>query len=83
MLGINSGGLQGGETDETIASFIAQTSVTFPVVKDNNQSYGLWNVGPSITPFPVDIVVDKTGTVVFVSAEYNAAELRAAIEKAL
>lgn len=82
IVGLNTGGLSGTDS-HNIADFIAQTGVTFPIATDDGNTFGAWAAGPAISPFPLDVVVDRTGVVRYLTREYNAAELRAAIERAL
>lgn len=79
VIGINTGGL-GGENAATIQAFIQQTGVTFPVVEDLGQSYGSWVQAAVPSPFPLDIVIDRDGYVIYISHEYDAAELLQAVQ---
>ena len=77
VIGINSGGL-GGETQAMIQSFVAQTQVTFPIVQDP-ASFNMWETSAAISPFPLDVVVDRSGIIRHVFREYDADTLEAAV----
>lgn len=80
VIGLSTGGIMGGDDPARIQTFIDQTGVTFPMAQDFGQSYGDWVQTPSASPFPLDIVIDRQGVVLYVSHEYNPAELVQAIE---
>lgn len=81
VIGLNSGGL-GGETQAMIQAFMTQTGVTFPIVQDP-QGYAAWEDAASASPFPFDILVDKTGIIKQIYREYDATALEAAIVQEL
>ena len=64
-----------------MTQFIDQTGVTFPMGWDRGGSYRSFLGGPGLSPFPLDVVIDRDGTVVYVNREYDAAGLRAAVER--
>lgn len=83
VIGIDQGGLMGGDTTEIVQSFVDQTGVTFPVGWDAAGSYNQYpNLG-AISPFPLDVVVDENGNIAYINREYDAEGLLAAIEKLL
>lgn len=61
------------ESQEIMQQVVDQTGVTFPIGWDPNNSYNLFRAssGGGISPFPVDVVIDQTGQIAFVSAEYE------------
>jgi peroxiredoxin len=76
------------ETDDTadiLDQFAAQTGAEFPLGWDLNNSYNEYRAagGEGISPYPLDVVIDKTGVVRYVSREYNAGETIAIIEQVL
>lgn len=85
VVGVNPGGLYGGDTAAIVEQFVAQTGVTFPVGWDANGTYGVFRGGggASVSPFPLDVVVGRDGVVRYISREYEADELASAIEAAL
>lgn len=68
-----------------LEQFRAQTQVTFPIGYDLSGSYGLLRrgAGDTVSPFPLDVVIDRAGVIRYISAEYEPTALAAAIEAAL
>ena len=83
VVGLNTGGLGGGDDEARIRKFMAETGVTFPVAADSAGSAGGYSAGPSISPFPLDVVVGRDGRIAYLTRKYDADALRAAIEAAL
>ena len=81
-MGINTGGIFNEDDAERIGIFIEQTGVTFPVVQDFAQVKA-YDTGLAISPFPVDVVVDREGIIRYVSAGYDSDELLAVVESLL
>lgn len=85
VIGMDPGGLFGGETAGLVRNFIRQTGITFPVAFDHKGSYrqlrGLG--GKSLAPFPLDVVVDQQGRIAYVSRKYEAKRLQRVIERLL
>jgi hypothetical protein len=81
-VGINPGGLFGGDTTEIMEQFREQTGATFPIGWGTSSSYSRFASvgGDALSPFPLDVVVDATGTVRYVSREYEPDEIRSIIE---
>ena len=74
MWGVAQGGLFGGDTDRIIRDFIAQTGVTFLIVRDAPRGYQRFSqavVEPSVSPFPLDVVIDPDGRLVSARGEYD------------
>ena len=65
----------GGDTTAIVQGFIDQTGVTFPVGWDASGSYFDFPTDGAISPFPLDVVVDRQGLIAYVSREYDAEEL--------
>jgi len=58
----------GRDDDETIGAFVAQTGATFPIGYDQSGSYDALVAGaPGISPYPLDVIIDKAGKVAFLS----------------
>ena len=83
MIGLNTGGLYGGDDETRIRKFIDETGVTFPIASDGGRSYGSFSAGPGISPFPLDVVIGRDGRIVYLTREYDAGALKAAVEAAL
>ncbi len=82
IIGVNTGGLHGGDDEARIQAFIDQTGVTFPIVMDEQQTVP-YSAGIGISPFPVDLVIDRDGVIRYLRTEYDPDALLAAIEAAL
>jgi len=63
--------------------FAKQTQVTFPIGLDASQSYHHFPQAGAISPFPLDVIVDQTGTIAYVNREYNGEVIAATIEELL
>ena len=81
VIGIDQGGLMGGDTAAIVNQFIAQTGITFPVGWDATGSYFAFPTAGQISPFPLDVVVDRDGTVAYINREYDAEGLRQVVEQ--
>jgi peroxiredoxin len=60
--------------------------VTFPIGWDTESSYAAFPGNPaqeSISPFPLDVVIDRDGTIAYINREYDADGLRAVVEQLL
>ena len=73
----------GGDDAAIVQQFIDQTGVTFPVGWDSSGSYFAYPRTGSISPFPLDIVVDRDGKIAYFSREYDGEALRAVVESLL
>lgn len=72
VLGVAGDGLFGGEDEQTLARFIQQTRVTFPVVRgaESRAEYG--DAKARISPFPFDVIIDRNGTVRYMATKFDA-----------
>lgn len=72
-------GIHRGENPDLLADFVAQTGVTFPIVRDNDTLY-LWAFPPGVGyPYPKDIVIGKDLTVRAIKASFDVGEMDALI----
>jgi hypothetical protein len=84
VLGIDTGGMGGGESEEDVKAFIEQTLCTFPFVWDQMpKTMQQFAFPPAISPYPRQVLIGKDGKVVYLNSEYDQGALRAAIESAL
>ncbi len=81
VIGIDQGGLMGGDTTAIVNQFIDQTGVTFPIGWDSSDSYFAFPNAESISPFPLDVVVDRDGKIAYVNREYDAEALLDVVER--
>ncbi len=82
-MGIDQGGLMGGDSAAIVQAFINQTGVTFPVGWDASSSYFAFPNAGSISPFPLDVVIDRDGRIAYINREYDSEGLRLAVEQLL
>lgn len=83
MLGLSGGGLTGGESAATLTSFVDQTGVTFPILRNDRTYFEYANPDGSISPFPLDVIVDKTGTIRYLRHEFDGAAMADTVEALL
>ncbi len=83
VLGLSGGGLFGTESAATITAFRDQTNVSFPLLLGDNTSGQYANPDGSISPYPIDVIVDKQGTIRYLRHEFDAEAMRAMIEQLL
>ena len=83
MVGIDPGAFKGGDDLARVQTFAKQTGVTFPVGLDLTNSYGAFTSAKGISPFPLDVIVDKSGVVVWVGTEYVPDKMSAVIDDLL
>jgi hypothetical protein len=67
-----------------VERFIEQTGVSFPVAFDAGSYAGFRGAGGAgIAPFPLDVIIDRSGRVAYVSRKYQAAAMQTIIERLL
>jgi hypothetical protein len=71
----------GGDTAAIVNQFIDQTGITFPVGWDASGSYFAYAGGESVSPFPLDVVVDRNGIVAYVNRQYDPEGLKQVVEQ--
>lgn len=80
VLGLSSGG---HASDAELDAFLDATGVTFPVVRDDDDTYAAYAWNDALAPYPIDLVVDEDGRITYLAREYDPAALRAAVEAVL
>ena len=73
LVGINPGGLFGGDTPEIMRNFREQTGATFPMGWADDTSYSqlISGAGGGLSPFPLDVIIDRDGRIAYISREYE------------
>lgn len=72
------------DSGETLEQFIDQTGVTFPTGWDVESSYDAFKAADEgLSPFPLDVLVGRDGVITWLSREYDAGALLAAVQQAL
>ena len=80
VLGLSSGGMADAAD---LNAFITTNGVTFPILIDTGNTYMSYDNLAAIAPYPIDIVLDADGTIVYLSRTYEPDALRAAVESVL
>jgi hypothetical protein len=90
VVGVNPGGrggIQGDDATDDIGGvqrFVEKLGVTFPVGLEQTANYRPFVENfRGANPFPVDVIVDRDGTIVYVAREYDPAAMEAVIAKLL
>ena len=86
VVGLNPSGLRtSADSENLLTQFKEQAGVTFPLGWPTDDSFNTFRLasGPSISPFPLDVIIDRQGKVRYVNSEYEAAEQKAVIEQLL
>jgi hypothetical protein len=83
VIGLSGDGLFGSETMATLTRFRAQTAVTFPILLSDatRRRYGRGH--QSISPYPFDVIVDKSGIIRHTSARFDIGETKRIIDSLL
>lgn len=74
---------RGNADAEDLTAFLEATGVTFPVLLDTDDTYAEYDNVPTISPYPIDVVLDADGTIVYLARTYDPVGLRAAVESVL
>ena len=83
VMGVAQGGLQGGDTDAILQQFVAQTGISFSIGKDSFRTYNQFRAGSGISPFPLDVIIDRDGKIAYIKREYDADAMIRTIETLL
>jgi hypothetical protein len=90
VVGVNPGGrggLRGGPATDDMAGvqrFVENLSVTYRIGLEETRNYPAFAENfRGANPFPVDVVVDRDGTIAYVAREYDPVALEAVIERLL
>ena len=83
VLGLSGGGLFGRESAATINAFVEQTGVTFPILR-GDQTYFEYDVPDgTISPFPLDVIIDRDGTIRYLRHEFDGAAMADTVQRLL
>lgn len=76
--------LSGSRADAAdLDAFLDATGATFPILIDTADTYSEYDNVGAISPYPIDLVIDADGTIVYLARTYEPAALRAAVESVL
>ncbi len=83
MLGLSGRGLFGSESTSTLAAFVQQTGVSFPILRNDTTYFDYANPDGAISPFPLDVIVDRQGNIAYLRHEFDAEAMVTTIERLL
>ncbi len=83
VLGLSGRGLFGNESTETLAGFVDQTGVTFPILRNDVTYFDYANPDGAISPFPLDVIVDQQGNIAYLRHEFDAEAMVDTIDRLL
>ena len=90
VVGVNPGGrggVQGGPSTDDIGGvqrYTENLGVTYPIGLEQTSNYTAYTANyRGANPFPVDIIVDKDGKMVYIAREYEPDAMTAIIENLL
>ena len=74
-------GINREESEYTISVFIAQTGWTHPVLMDQTASvYQLYQLDGSVSPFPLDYIIDRDGIIRYGLTDYDPWQMRVTLD---
>lgn len=83
MLGLSGRGLFGNESVSTLAAFVDQTGVSFPILRDDTTYFDYGNPDGAISPFPLDVIIDRDGNIAYLRREFDADAMIMTIDRLL
>ncbi len=72
-----------GYTDEDVLLWAEQAGATFPVMVDDDDTYGDYDKYGATAPYPLDVIVDQSGMVAYIATHYDADAMAAVIDELL
>ncbi len=70
VIGINPGGLTGGD-QQYVQEYASNLGLDFAIYMDGDGSYQQYAFTESIAPFPLDVVVDKSGVIQLIKRDFD------------
>ncbi len=83
MFGLAGLGVFGTESPETLAAFVEQTGVTFPILQNDRTYFEYDDPDFAISPYPLDVIVDQDGNIAYLRREYDAEAMLMTIDRLL
>lgn len=83
MLGLSGRGLFGNESTSTLAGFVDQTGVSFPILRGDNTYFDYADPDGAISPFPLDVIVGPDGNIAYLRREFDLDAMVMTIERLL
>lgn len=72
-----------GENPGTLAAFIEQAGLTYPVMDHQGSAFAIDFTGNNTFPYPRDAIVDSDGVIVYTSNNFDPLGVRAVIDDLL
>ena len=76
-----------GDSFEDAYTFVGESEVTLPVLLDSDlsvyESYSRFEAEAGYAPYPLQIIIDREGTIRYLANQYDADAVRAAIDALL
>jgi len=74
----------GADDTATVQAFVDQTQITFPAGIELSSSYSvLRSAVESISPYPLDVIIDQNGNLAYLAGEYDPDAMRAVVDQLL
>lgn len=83
VFGMAQGGLSGGDTPERLKTFVSQTGITFPILIGTGGLYRKYQLSETISPFPLDVIIDKQGKIAYIAGKFDAAAMEQVVQRLL
>ncbi|MEM6295661.1 MAG: hypothetical protein AAGA54_30590 [Myxococcota bacterium] len=80
---MSGAGLFGNEGPDTVGAFAEQTGVTFPLLLGDTTRGSLAFSEASISPYPLDVILDRDGTIRYLRREFDVQAMQATLEQLL
>ena len=71
------------DSSEVAYEFLHGVEVTLPSLLDGEEVYNSYPRKPNYAPFPLQVVIDREGTIRYVAYQYDAAAVRAVLDQIL
>mgnify|MGYP000220795759 CR=1 FL=1 len=83
VLGMAGPGVFGTESAETVGAFQEQTQVSFPLLLQDTTRSKLAFSDAAISPYPLDVILDRDGTIRYLRREFDVGAMEATLEQLL
>ncbi len=80
---MSGAGLFGNEGPATVGAFAEQTGVTFPLLLGDTTRGSLALSEATISPYPLDVILDRDGTIRYLRREFDVQAMQSTLEQLL
>ncbi len=77
---MSGAGLFGTESAQTVAAFAEQTQSSFPLLLGDTTRGQLATSDASISPYPLDVILDRDGVIRYLRREFDVQAMQATID---